>query len=274
MKKYIFATDVDGTMLMDNKEVHPETLFAFKRAKEEGHIVVIATGRSVVRTSSLKNKMPYVNYFVCNNGAVVYDVDKEEILILHGIEPKYYIDIFNYARKYNLVFKLHTDQDWIGDKENENENPTPLTKELDANIKKHIIAHPNDNKLFNGQTITQLSVHSQDDFCIKHFNEFKDMFSQNLSVYLTNSHYLDLNPKNRSKWEGLKELARALNISQNNIVTFGDSGNDYEMILGAGENGYAMANSHKDLTDKIKPKIGTNNTNAIGLKILEYLDKK
>ena len=63
-----------------------------------------------------------------------------------------------------------------------------------------------------------------------------------------------------------------LNIDKDNIVTFGDSGNDYEMILNAGKNGYALENSHPDLKEKIKPRIGTNNTNAIGLKIFEYLE--
>lgn len=273
MKKYIFATDVDGTMLMDNGEVHPKTLAAFKRAKEEGHIVVIATGRAISRTDYLREKMPYVNYFVCNNGAIVYDVDQKESFILHGVNPNHYPTIHDFAIRHKIPFKIHTDKDWIGYRENDKEQPTELTKELDSKIREHIKNNPNDMKLFNGQTITQLSIFSSADFCATHFPEFKKMFSHDSSVYLTNSIYIDVNPKERSKWTGLVELADKLNIPQSNIVTFGDSGNDYEMIIGAGENGYAMENSHKDLVKKIKPRIGSNNTGAIGNKIIEYLEK-
>ena len=274
MKKYIFATDVDGTMLMDNGQVHPETLEAFKQAMEEGHIVVIATGRAVVRTSSLKEKMPYVNYFVCNNGAVVYDVQNKKELILHGVNPQHYITIHDFALANNVPFKLHTNKDWIGYQESENDKPTVLTKELDDKIRKHILEFPNDDKLFNGQTITQLSIFGTAEFCANHFLEFKEKFSYDSSVYLTNSLYIDVNPQNVSKWTGLVELGKKLGIPKENIVTFGDSGNDYEMLFEAGDNGYAMANSHKDLVEKIKPRIGSNNSGAIGQKIKEYLLKK
>ncbi len=273
-KKYIFATDVDGTMLMDNGQVHPETLEAFKKAKDMGHIVVIATGRAITRTIPLLEKMPYANYFVCNNGAAVYDVDKKEAIILHGVNPQHYPIVKEFAERNNVVFKLHTDKDWIGEAEdNEEEIPTKLTKELDEKIRQHIKDFPDDDKLFNGQTITQLAIYGSADFCAFHYDEFKKMFSHDSSIFLTNSRYLDVNPKDRSKWEGLKELANKLDIPVTNIVTFGDSGNDYEMISGAGENGFALANSHRDLVAKIKPRIGSNNTNAIGVKVLEYIEK-
>ena len=79
MGKYIFATDVDGTLLNDQGEVHPETIEAFKKAQEQGSYTVIATGRAVIRTKPLLKKIPYVDFLVCNNGSAVYDVKKDEI---------------------------------------------------------------------------------------------------------------------------------------------------------------------------------------------------
>ncbi len=274
MKKYIFATDVDGTMLMDNGKVHPETLEAFKKAKELGHIVVIATGRAVKRTKLLLEIMPYVNYFVCNNGAVVHDVEKDDSFIVHGINPKYYSRVYDFAKENNAIFKLHTNKDWIGFAENDKDNPTPLTPELDKKIREHIRKNPNDEKLFNGQIITALAIYSTNEFCLKYFPFFKKEFGIENSVFLTNGVYLDVNPKNRSKWQGLLDLAKKLNISENNIVTFGDSGNDIEMIVNAGKNGFALENSQKDLLEVASQVIGSNNTNAIGKKILEYIEQK
>ncbi|MBD5423360.1 MAG: HAD family hydrolase [Mycoplasma sp.] len=271
--RYIFATDVDGTMLMDNGHVHPETLNAFKKAQENGSVVVIATGRSVVRTKPLVEKMPYVDYFVCNNGAVVYDVNNNEVIYLDGVDPKHYPTLLDFARKHNLTFKLHTENDWIGDIGVEEQIPTILTDEMDQEIRKYIKENPNSTKLYNGQTPTQLSVNGSEEFCKKHYEDLKKIFEHNSSVYLTNSTYIDVNPKDKSKWTGLLEIAKKLNIDKNNIVTFGDSGNDLEMLQGSGEHGYPLANSKKELTDIIPAKIGSNNTNAIGLKVIEYLEK-
>lgn len=273
-EKFIFATDVDGTLLMDDGNVHPETLKAFKYAYENDHIVVIATGRAVVRTKTLINKMPYVNFFVSNNGSIVYDVTNNKEIILHAVEPKTYLFIREFANKHKVNLKIHTDNDWIGDKDNEGENPTPLTKELNDKIISHIQNNPNDQKLFNGDTITQLAIFSTKEFCAKYYPIIKKELNDKCSVFLTNSLYIDINPKNISKWTGIIELAEKLNISKNNIVTFGDSGNDFEMLYNAGENGYAMGNSHDDLIKKIKPKIGSNNTGAIGETIFKYLNKK
>ena len=273
-KRYIFATDVDGTLLMDNHEVHPETLEALKRAKEEGHVIVIATGRAVVGTSDIQKKMPYASYLVCNNGAIVYDVENKDAFILHAVNPQHYPIVVDFAREYNLTFKMHTNVDYVGWENRDGRPMTVLTDELDNKIREHIKNNPKDKKLFNGQTITQLSIFApESDFCAKFYPKFQKMFSHDSSIFLTNSVFLDVNPHGTSKWTGLLELAKKLNIPSNQIITFGDSGNDYEMLKGAGEHGYAMANSHKDLVEKIKPRIDSNNTGAIGQKINEYLNK-
>lgn len=274
MKKYIFATDVDGTLLNDQGEIHPETIEAFKRAQEQSSYTVIATGRSVLRTKPLLKKIPYVDFFVCNNGSVVYDVKKDEIIYLIGVNPNHYPKILDFAREHHVTFKLHTEADWIGDAENKNEKPTPLTSELDQKIRVFIQENPFSTTLFNGQTPTQLSINGSEEFCKKYFQQFKDWFGQDSSVYLTNSVYLDVNPKDKSKWTGLLELAKILQIDTNHIVTFGDSYNDLDMLLNAKDNGYPLANSKLELLEHIPAKIGSNNTNAIAKKILEYLQKE
>lgn len=271
--KYIFATDVDGTLLMDNGLVHPKTLEAFKQAQTKNHIIVIATGRALIRTKPLLEKLPYVDYFVCNNGALVYDVKNDKEIYVAGINPQHYLKIVDFARDNNLTFKLHTNKDWIGSKGIEDQIPTILTDELDRKIRQHITKNPNDDKLFNGQIPTQLSINGSEEICKANIDRFKKWFEKDASVYLTNSVYIDVNPKNKSKWTGLLEIANYTNIKKENIVTFGDSGNDLEMLLKAKENGYALENSKPDLTKIIKPRIGSNNSDAIGSKIFEYLNK-
>ena len=250
------------------------TIEAFKKAQEQGSNTVIATGRAVIRTKPLLNKIPYVDFLVCNNGSAVYDVKKDKMIYLAGVNPNHYPTILDFARQHHAALKSHTDLDWIGDAENKNEKPTPLTSELDQKIRSFIQENPHSATLFNGQTPTQLSINGSEEFCKKYFQQFQDWFGKDSSVYLTNSIYLDVNPKNKSKWTGLLELANILQIDENHIVTFGDSYNDLEMLLNAKDNGYPLANSKIELLEHIPAKIGSNNTNAIAKKILEYLQKE
>lgn len=275
MKKYIFATDVDGTLLMDNGQVHPETYDAFKKASNLGHTIVIATGRALVRTLPLLKKLPFVDYFVCNNGSLIYDVKNNKTVFLKTVNPQHYLKMVEFVKENkdkNVAFKLHTDKDWIGTIASCDviDKPTFLDEELDAKIKDYI--SKNDNKqILPNQYPTQMSINANEKFCEKHYNDFKNWFGHDSEVFLTNSIFLDVNPKGTSKWTSLVELGKMLNIDKESIVTFGDSGNDLEMLIKANENGWAMGNSKPDLLKFIKPKIGTNNTNAIAIVILNYL---
>lgn len=271
MKKYIFAADADGTILMDDLQVHPATIKACQEAQKLGHTIVIATGRAVVRTLPLLKKIPYVDYFVCNNGALVYDVKNDQSIYLNGVNPAHYPKIVDFAREHQLSFKLHTDRDWIGDIGIEDQLPTPLTDELDQKIREHIKLNPTDSKLFNGQTPTQLSVNGSKEFCKAYFDQFEKWFGHDSSIFLANDIFIDVNAKDISKWTGLVTLANHLNLSSDQIVTFGDSMNDLDMLVKAKEHGYAMANSKADLVKIVTPKIGDNNSDAIAQTIYKYI---
>ena len=43
----MIATDIDGTLVNDNKEISPKTLAALKAARKKGVFVVLCTGRPV-----------------------------------------------------------------------------------------------------------------------------------------------------------------------------------------------------------------------------------
>lgn len=279
MNKYIFATDVDGTLLMDNGEIHPETYNAFKKASTMGHIIVIATGRALIRTIPLLKKLPYTNYLICNNGSLIYDVKNKKEIYINTVNPQHYIRIMNFVNEHkneNVAFKLHTNKDWIGTIGSCDviDKPTILNDKLDLQIRNFIKSNNYTKEILPNQLPTQMSINANEEFCNKYYKDFKNWFNHDSNVFLTNSIFLDVNPKNTSKWTSLVKLSKIIGVNTRNIITFGDSGNDLEMLIKAKENGWALGNSKPDLLKYLKPKINTNNTNAIGCVILNYLDKK
>ena len=109
-RKFLFALDLDGTLLADSAEgtIHPKTEQAIKRAVKEGHIVSIITGRPWRSTKPVYEKLG-LNALVGNyNGAHIHNpsdpffiptisyLDLNEVLYILGDE-KVKKEITNYA---------------------------------------------------------------------------------------------------------------------------------------------------------------------------------
>ncbi len=269
----IFATDVDGTILNDQGVPNKETNNAFKYAISKKHNVVIATGRSLSRTKDLLKMMPDVNYLVCNNGSLVKDIKNNKIIDLKTIHPKYYFEIMEFAKNNNFSFSMHTDKATYTWPKARLENTITIDDKLHKTITEFINDNPNSKILQNNESITQLSLLGTIDSCKKNFPIIQNMFENIQSVFLTNGIFIDINPLGISKWTGLQFLANTLNIDEKNIATFGDSGNDLEMLQNAGELGFPMKNSTDDLIAILPTKIGDNNSNAIAKKIIELVNR-
>ena len=269
----IFATDVDGTILNDQGVPHKETNDAFKYAISKNHNIVIATGRSLSRTKDLLKMMPDVNYLVCNNGSLIKDIQNDKIIDLKTIHPKYYLEMLEFAKNNNLSFSMHTDKSTYTWPKARFENTITIDDKFHKTITEFIIDNPNSEILQNGESMTQLSLLGTIDSCKKNFPIIQNMFKNVQSVFLTNGVFIDVNPLGISKWTGLKFLANSLNIDSKKIVTFGDSGNDLEMLQNAGELGFPMKNSTDDLIAILPTKIGDNNSNAIAKKIIELVNQ-
>ena len=72
MKQHLIVLDLDGTLLTDDKIISHKTKMTLQKAKDEGHQVMIATGRpfraSEVYYKELSLTTPIVNF----NGAYVH----------------------------------------------------------------------------------------------------------------------------------------------------------------------------------------------------------
>ncbi|MGL5617786.1 MAG: HAD family hydrolase [Metamycoplasmataceae bacterium] len=270
--KMIFATDVDGTILTDAGVPHDETNEAFDYAISKGHYIVIATGRSLSRSQPLLEMMPKVSYLVCNNGSLIKDLKNDEIIYLNYIMPIHYVEMFNFAKKNNFTLTMHTNVTTYIYPEVRYENSTAITPELNDKFMKFLRENPNSETLENGEWVTQLSLLGDEELCKKHLGEIQKIFNKTHNIFLTNGTFIDINPLKISKWTSLQYLADHLNVKHENIVTFGDSGNDLEMLEKAGKYGFPLRNSTYDLTKFLDPKIGDNNSNAIAKKIIELVD--
>ncbi|MGN0612583.1 MAG: HAD-IIB family hydrolase, partial [Porcipelethomonas sp.] len=81
-------TDLDGTLLPDNKILSAQDKAAIKRFRNDGGRFSIATGRTIQATrkfiQELEVDMPVILY----NGSLIYDCQRKEILFTDELPPE------------------------------------------------------------------------------------------------------------------------------------------------------------------------------------------
>ena len=137
MDKKMIVMDLDGTLLNDNSEVSENTKNYLNKLKQDGYIIVLATGRILKSALIATDEAEFANYIVTDAGAAVYkksnennDWEKvyedlisrktsEDILSEYDDEKFRYINIcsknyiYMYATKYfpiKKVVKNYTDK--------------------------------------------------------------------------------------------------------------------------------------------------------------------
>ena len=83
MSRKILALDLDGTLTDSNKEITPRTKEMIAKMQEQGHIVVLASGRPTPGVQRVADKLHLSEmggYMLSYNGARVQDCKTGEIL--------------------------------------------------------------------------------------------------------------------------------------------------------------------------------------------------
>ncbi|UUD35614.1 HAD family hydrolase [Mycoplasmopsis caviae] len=277
-KRIVFAFDLDGTLLTDGVNAHPETQDAIIKSYNQGHANIICTGRGLQKTLPLLKTIKGINYFVCSNGALFYDVEKDYYRVLGEVDKSIFNELFDYANTNNLILTIDT-PDFNGSwSKNSDKNILPewVSKQNKLSDKNPHFLKPLSaltSVLNNPESkITQMAIRNPLDSAQETTKHFQGRLKGKQKVFLTNSIYTDVNPLHTTKWYGLKTLLDYLKIDTHELYCFGDSGNDIEMLQNA-HIGYAMGNGTNDAklaADKI---IGSNLTGAIGQVINEILEK-
>ena len=73
----LILTDLDGTLLRDDKRLSPANRTALERAAARDCQVVLATGRSYASLPGELRALPFLRYFIFMNGAKVYDLAED-----------------------------------------------------------------------------------------------------------------------------------------------------------------------------------------------------
>ena len=70
----MIVTDLDGTLLDTNKKCSSRTKEYLQKLKNEGKIIVIATGRVLKSAIEVTDGAVFADYIISNSGGMIYDL--------------------------------------------------------------------------------------------------------------------------------------------------------------------------------------------------------
>lgn len=249
MTPKLILTDLDGTLLDDQKRLSSANRAALERAASQGAQVVAATGRFYKGLPQELKDLPFLRYFILMNGAKVWD--RETDRTLYRAE----IDLDTAFRVLDLVEDLDATVDCY-----QNDNglmPRRYYDHLDYFIPNPIsqrmvraMRQPVDDLRAairaGGGTVQKLQCYFPHLELRPQVMELLTREVPQLVQSISMPTNLELNAPAATKGAALLALCRTLDLEPADAIAFGDGTNDLSMLQAAGI-GVAMANGNPDV---------------------------
>lgn len=223
--------DIDGTLLDEDKQIPADAIDAVRKLKESGVEPVIATGRApyffqpIAETLGIDSWVSLNGAYVVYKGQEVYqrDIPLEDLEKLVALAS---------GSGHPLVFE---------GKHSYYASEEGHTAVFDS-IESLKVRHPEVNPEFwRTEPVFQVFLH-----CESHEEEPYVGELTNLRFVRWHKNAMDVLTSGGSKADGIAALLRAIGLSTEEAVAFGDGLNDKEMLELVGL-GIAMGNSHEQL---------------------------
>lgn len=263
----LIAIDMDGTLLREDKSVSERTKNAIKLAKEKGVYVVIATGRPIDGVSRYLEELDMLgenDYVLSYNGGLVLKTKSREVVsktVLTGADLHY---LHNLSKE--LGVNIHAFSEVHGLMTPKNSKYT----EVEANINGIKITINDYSDIEDDHSIIKVMMIDEPEVLQKAIDNLPKEVYEKYTVVRSAPFFLEFLNKKVNKGTGVELLAKHLNIKQEEIMTFGDAGNDLDMIVYAGM-GVAMANAFDEVKEAANYITDSNENDGVAKAIEKFV---
>ena len=283
----LVAIDLDGTMLNSYGMVTESTKQVIKNTINKGIEVIIASGRPIDSIKTIAKEIGSENYFIAGNGALIYDIKKDEIIYEKFMNKQKVLEIIKICEENSIAYNIYTEKTIIAKglkynvlyyyKENlkkEENKKTNITivedvyeyiKNLENEKFLKITVCDETKSVFNSIIRKLRTVEDIDVLDVLHMS--RKMIKQGTEDVPIEYYYTEISLKDVDKWNAIEYLANKMNISKDEIIAIGDNINDKKMIENA-KVGIAMGQSTPVIT-KIADFVTLNNNEDGVAKALE-----
>jgi Cof subfamily protein (haloacid dehalogenase superfamily) len=244
----LIASDLDGTLRVEQQPFTPRVRDAVRRAQERGARVVIATGRMYRTVAPFARDLGLDGAIVCDHGATIRDLSSGEILWQRTVPLELAREVIARTSD-DLTVIVCLDEEFY----------TPHLSADAANFvgayRNHLHLVPDLAQSLRGEPQKILFINDEE-VTASLFIELKIHFGRVLQVVQSYPKYAELTHREASKGNAVAWLANQWGIARAEVIALGDQDNDRSMIEWAGL-GVAMGNAIgnlKAIADYIAPR--------------------
>lgn len=232
------AIDLDGTLLRSDRTVSDRSRAAIGAARTADIEVVVATARSPRSARDLAAAAGIGGLAICANGATVYDLETDRIVLhtplppetahvlVRGLRERFPGIVFGWEHELRFgsepAYEAQRDESWWPRPENAYEPCDPLDWEL---------------------PMTKLLARLPEADLEQALAVATELAGGDASTTLAGTTFLELAAAGVGKEVALERLADDMGVQAADVVAFGDQVTDVAMLRWAGH-GVAVANAH------------------------------
>ncbi|MEU4770995.1 HAD family hydrolase [Micromonospora sp. NPDC023644] len=259
----LIATDIDGTLLRDDRTLSPHTAEVLARLSARDTPVVLVTGRPIRWLKMVYEQLAEPLPAICANGAVVYDPVTDEVLRADPLAPQLLAEV---ARRLRAeVPEVSFAVEIVDSRQMRHEAHYPLRWDADHDA---IRAVETAEELLAAPAVKLLArsaEHDPDAFVALVAAALEGLAEATHSSY---SGLVEISAAGVTKAAGLAWYCARLGIDARDVLAFGDMPNDVPMLTWAGR-GVAVANAHPAVLEIADEVTAANSADGVAA----YLEK-
>ena len=264
----LVAIDLDGTMLDSFGQVTENTKKVIQKTIEKGTDVIIASGRPIDSIKTIAKEIGSNKYFIAGNGALIYDIQKDEILYEKYMNKQKVLEIIKICEENSIAYNVYTDKTILATslkynvlyyhkenlkKQEDKRTHINIVENMYEYIKKMKeerflkITICDDSKTVFQSIIRKLEkIKDIEILDVSHMS--RKLIQQGTEEVPIEYYYTEISSKDVDKWFAIEFLMQKLNLKKEEIIAIGDNVNDKKMIEQAGL-GIAMGQSMPQLRE-------------------------
>ncbi|MEV4284584.1 HAD family hydrolase [Nonomuraea bangladeshensis] len=257
----IVATDLDGTLLTSDRTVSPRTRDALRLAREAGAVIVFVTARPPRGVREIAERAGVTGTAICSNGAIVYDLDTDEITESLPLDPAV-------ARRAALALAealpgvglaVETGRGVLAEAAYTRRVPE------DMPFYREVVSVMEEAEPFV-KLLAHSPAHTADEMIAAVLATMKGLAEVTQSG---DGGLVEVSAPGVTKAAALDRVCRAHGVPASEVVAFGDMPNDLAVLTYAGQ-GYAMANAHRTVLASVPRRTLSNDEHGVAA-VLERL---
>ena len=267
MKPDLIIFDMDDTLLTSENKVSETTKDYLLKVQQLGYKLTLASGRPTEGMLAVAKELEldkYGSYIMSYNGGQTIDVANQTVIAKQSVSKAYFDRIVDFCRQQDMLVLTYYEGQIVIE-------GTHKYMGVEAELTGMPMIQVDDIKAHVQTDVPKAMAVADEDKVAHMFATEATQFTDDLAVTISKPFFLEFMSKGVSKGAAIRSLAEQRQLSVDNMIAFGDSANDLDMIETVGT-GIAMGNALEIVKEKAQHVTKSHDADGIPFILAQLLD--